>query len=420
MSNSHMTQGERFMTRPSFLSRSILGAAAIWTQAASADGFRNPPDTAAALGKSGNHMVWVDDASALFYNPANLVDVPAPQVQISSMVGYSHADYRGQLGRTETERPWGLLPGFALAAPVQETDLALGLGLHVPFGRQTRWDSRGVFRYAAPASTEMMVADLSPAVAWRVSDSISVGAGLDMYYGRLQFRQILPVSPGSQVTADANGYAVGGNAGITWRMTPNQRLALTYRSPFDLTFDGDMNTDGLPYPAVDESDVETTFKFPTIVALGYGLQLTETLRVEAKVEWLQFSRFKTMAIDAGANSPLVDMMGLSNTPQNWDDTWTFGIGPEWRFAQEWTLRAGYLYLPSPIPNSTFAPLALDVDQSVVSVGLGYETGNHAIDIAYALGIFDTRRVHSNQNPLYQNGTYDFEGHLFALSYTYTF
>lgn len=412
------------MTRLGFLCGSTLAVVGIWTHAVWADGFRNPPDTAAALGKAGNDIVWVDDAAAALYNPANLVDVPARQVQFSAMVGYSHADYKGQLGKTETERPWGLLPGFAFAWPLHEneeqTDLALGLGLHVPYGRRTKWESHGVFRYAAPVSTELMVADLSPSLAWRISDSVSIGAGPDLYYGRLKLRQLLPIFPDSRISADADGYAVGGNAGITWRVTPNQRFALTYRSPFDLKFNGDLETVDVPSPAVAQSDVETTFKFPTIVALGYGIRLSETLRVEAKVEWLQFSRYKTMAVDAGANNPMVSMIGLANTPQNWKDTWTFGIGPEWNFAPEWTLRAGYVYLQSPIPDSTFAPSALDVDQSVVSVGLGYQRGNHAIDIAYALGIFNTRSVHANQNPYYENGTYDFQGHLAALSYTYAF
>ena len=345
-------------------------------------------------------------------------------MQVSSLVGYSHADYSGQLGQTETETPWSLLPAFALAWPLhatdQKTDLALGLGLHVPYGRQTRWDAGGVFRHAAPVYSKMMVTDLSPELAWRISDSVSVGAGLDMYYGRLQFRQFLPILPDSRITADTDGYAVGGNAGVTWRMTPNQRLALTYHSPFDLKFKGDMETVDIPPPAVASSDVDTTFKFPTIVSLGYGIQLTETVRVEADVEWLQFSRYKSMAIDAGNNNALVGALGLADTPQNWDDTWTFGLGADWRFMPDWTLRAGYKYLPSPIPDTTFAPTALDVDQSVVSVGLGYQIGRHTIDLAYALGLFDTRRVHANQNPLYQQGTYEFEGHLAALTYTYAF
>lgn len=387
-----------------------------------ADGFRNPPDTAAALGKSGKHIVWVDDASAIFYNPANLTDVASRQVQISSLLGYSHAEYSGQLGQTETESPWSVLPGFAIAWPLpRNRDLTLGFGVHVPFGRQTRWDTDGVFRYAAPVFSQMSVMDFSPALAWRVSDSVSIGAGLDLYYGRLQLRQLLPFSPGSRITAEADGVAAGANAGITWRITPDQRLALTCRSPFDLKFSGEMKTAEIPFPGVTPtSDIETTFKYPTIVALGYGVRLTDTLRVEANAEWLEFSRFKTMAIDAGANQPLAGMLGLAKTPQNWEDTWTFGVGADWRFVPDWTLRAGYLHLQSPIPNRTFAPMALDVDQSIVSIGLGYQTGRHTIDIGYALGLFNTRRVGDNQNPLYRQGAYSFEGHLAALTYTYAF
>ena len=405
-----------------FVSGSILTAAGIWAQAVWADGFRNPPDTAAGLSQSGNNTVWVDDASAVFNNPANLVDVPSREVQLSSLVGYSHADYHNALSRTETERPWCLLPAFALAWPLhetdQKTDLALGLGVHVPYGRQTQWDLQGKF----PIYTKMSVADVSPALAWRVTDSVSVGAGLDMYYGRLQFREF-PFGPGSRVEANADGFAVGGNAGVTWRMTPDQRLALTCRTPFDLKFSGDMETANVPSPplpaSVPESDLDTTFKFPTIVALGYGIKLTETVRVEADVEWLQFSRYKTMAIAAGDNSPLAGALGLADAPQNWNDTWTFGLGADWRFRPDWTLRAGYKYLPSPIPNSTFAPTALDVDQSIVSAGLGYRIGRHTVDLAYALGLFDTRRVRDNQQPNY-DGTYEFQGHLAALTYTYAF
>lgn len=396
---------------------------------ASGDGFRNPPDTAAALSKADNNMVWVDDASAVFENPANLVDVPAREIQLSSSVGYSHAEFDGTLSlygqpvQTETDQPWGFLPAFSTAWPLHkkdgQTDWALGLGVHVPYGRQTRWESDGPFA----VSSSMSVIDLSPVLSWRVTDSVSVGAGLDTYYGRLGYSQYLTSFPGAKTEADADGWALGGNAGVTWRITERQRLALTCRSPFDLTFRGHMKTANIPSPplpaSVPESDLDTTFKFPTIIALGYGIQITDTVRVETKIEWLEYSRNKTMAINAGENSALANFLGLANAPQNWNDTWTFGIAPEWRFATDWTLRAGYLYLQSPIPDETFAPTALDVDQSLVSVGLGYSTGRHAFDIAYALGIFNDRNVDASENPACF-GSYAFEGHLVALTYTYAF
>jgi long-chain fatty acid transport protein len=407
------------MTSRRAVSLHLAGSVLMLCLGAHADGFRNPPDTAAALGKAGKTIVWVDDASAVFYNPANLTDVSTRQLQLSGLLGYSSAEYSGAAGDTETESPWALLPGLALAWPLPRQDMSFGLGVHVPYGRQTCWDERGLFRYSAPSESKMSVVDITPALAWRPVDNLSIGAGLDLYYGQLSFRQYLPWPGGEgKATAEADGWAMGANAGVSWRPTPRQRLALTCRLPFDLDFEGDLDVEATGMGS-SKSDLRTTFSFPTIVALGYGFQVTEDLRVEADVEWLEFSRYETLELDAGTNQPLLEQMGMASTAQDWKDTWTAGVSAEWRFAKNWTLRSGYLYLESPIPDTTFSPAMLDQSQSVVSLGLGFHTGRHTVDLAYALGLFPTREVRGNQNPAY-NGDYDFAGHLAALSYTIAF
>ena len=248
----------------------LAGCALCFPLAARADGFRNPPETAAALGKAGKCVVWVDDASAVFYNPANLTEVTARQLQLSGVVGYSGADYSGALGETETDGPWSVLPSLALAWPLSPQDLSLGLGVHVPYGRRTRWDEQGLFRYRAPVESEMSVVDMGPSVAWRALDCLSLGAGLDVYYGRLGFRQYLPLGGAEgEATADLEGWALGANLGVTWQVTQRQRLALTYRTPFDLDYEGDLEVRGAPPPLLasgmmaTRSDLSTTFSFPT-------------------------------------------------------------------------------------------------------------------------------------------------------------
>ena len=49
----------------------LSGVAAIHTQCP-ADGYRNPPPTAEGIAKAGANSAFVDDASAVSYNPANL------------------------------------------------------------------------------------------------------------------------------------------------------------------------------------------------------------------------------------------------------------------------------------------------------------------------------------------------------------
>ncbi len=397
-----------------------LGGALLLPSFVRADGFRNPPDTAAAIGLAGKNIAWVDDASAVFFNPANLADLTNRQVLTSATVGYGGASYKGPAGKTDTDLPWFGLPSFAVAWPLPAESLSFGLGVHVPYGRQSCWDNTGLFRYTAPTSSKMMVLDISPALACRISDELSVGAGLDIYYGRLQFRQVLPW-PNGMAQATADGWAVGANGGITWRPTPDQRVALTCRAPFDLRFSGDLAVSAIPpgYPVVPESSFDTTFQFPTIVALGYGVQVTETLTLEADVEWLQYSRFKKMALHAGDNYWLLQQNNMVSTPTDWNNTWTFGLGASWQFAPQWTLRGGYEYLESPEPNRTFVPSILDNNQSLVALGLGYRNGPNAVDLAGAVGIFGTRSVRNNQNPAY-NGDYDFNATIVAVTYTRDF
>ena len=403
----------------------------LWAGAcARGDGFRNPPETAAALGKAGKCVVWVDDASAVFYNPANLVELTTRQVQLSAVLGYSSCEFHGSLGAAETYEPWSILPAFALAWPLGHEDLSVGLGVHVPYGRKTRWEEESVFRYGAPVLSEMSVVDITPALAWRALDCLAVGAGLDLYYGEMGFRQYLPwpaVLGGGEGLADAdlNGWALGAHAGVTWELTPRQRLSLTYRTPFDLDYEGDLDVQGAPLALLGsglvaaQSDLSTTFSFPAIVVLGYGFQVSETVRLEADIEWLEFSRYESLDLDANENNYLLEQSGLDSLAQNWDDTWTAGLSVEWRCAEHWTLRAGYVYLDTPTVDSTFSPALLDQSQSVVSLGLGFETGRHRIDVAYAFSFFNTRDVRDNQTALY-DGDYDLDGHLAALTYTISF
>lgn len=73
---------------------------------AGASGFRNPPAGADALGNAGADIVFVDDASAISHNPANLPGLGEPQALASLTLLNSEAEYESALGQSaETEDP---------------------------------------------------------------------------------------------------------------------------------------------------------------------------------------------------------------------------------------------------------------------------------------------------------------------------
>lgn len=395
-----------------------------------ADGYRNPPDGAMALGRIGGRIVDVDDATAVSHNPANLADLREITIEPAVTFGYSEKRFTDLQGHhTTTEDPWRMLPSAYATMPLKPGILTLGVGVSVPYGQSTRYDENSLFRYTAPYYARMKVMDLSPAIGVKVTDRISVGAGVDLYKGDLQFEQFVPwsmatknlSSPDGIMKFAGDGYAVGGNAAVKFKITESQRVAFTYKLPFNMNYDGDFNLSNIPQgvPAAATSDFSTTIKYPQIAAIGYSMRLTDTIRLEANVEWLDHSRNQSLDLDIGANNALLNTLSTNSIAQDWKNTWTFGLGGDWQFAQNWLLRAGYVYMPTPVPQSTLMPSAAEEDQSVVSVGLGYRRAHHSVDLALAQGLFNGREVRNNQNPSY-NGDYDFCSTLLGISYQYAF
>ena len=401
---------------------SCLMAVPVW-----ADGFRNPPEGEVALGRIGGKIAQIDDASAVSHNPANLADLEKNSFIASLTLGYSTKEYDSPLGPdAESEDPWGVLPNLYATWTVEPKSIVAGVGLTTPYGRSTTYDKDSVFHYTAPYFSELRGINLNPSVGIRINEKFLVGFGVDILYSDLDLRQYYPWSvatgdptaPDGVTKFDADGVGFGANAGVTYEATKSQRLALTYRSSIHVDYEGDMDVSGIPpgFPASHRSDFETEIDFPAVLAFGYGIQLNEKVRVEADIEWVQHSVFEELPLDVAENQAILPYDSLN---AEWEDTWTFGLGGDYKFAPNWIARAGYMYLESPVPDETLTPSVAEEDQSVVSVGLGYEKNGRKIDLAYAIGIFDGRTISDNENPAY-NGDYDFESHLFGISYGQTY
>ena len=107
-----------------------------WTE-----GFRNPPPGTFNLGRAGGRIAHVDDASAVQQNPANLLDLTAPEVQITPSIVYIKVDFDSTGGQqATTKEPWKLLPNLFFGTTLKDGNIALGLGLTAPYGLSNEWD----------------------------------------------------------------------------------------------------------------------------------------------------------------------------------------------------------------------------------------------------------------------------------------
>jgi long-chain fatty acid transport protein len=396
----------------------LIIAHSIIMQDGFADGYRNSPEGAAAIGAFGGHRAFADDANATIHNSANLVDLKQPMIQINTTLGYGRTKYSNGGASDQSENPYFAIPGFSVAAPLKEGKYAVGFATYIPFGRSVDWGKNDFFaNNNASYSGSMTVMDFTPNFSMRLTDSLSIGIGADIYYGEVEQKTkftgipafFLGLSPGTVSKLTADGTALGWNAAVTWNMTERQRLSATYRSPFTIKYEGEneLSSGG-------QSDVNAKIEYPDIVALAYGIELTDSLRAEVDAEWLNFSQYETLTLND------TDPRFAGSVAQKLKDTWTIGIGGAWDFAANWTARSGFMYLKNPTPDETYNPLGPDEDQGVISFGLSYENEKSVVDIGYAYGLFGGRAVSGNIiNPAH-NGNYDYNVHLLSLSYGYKF
>jgi len=378
----------------------------------------------------------VQDATAVWNNPANLVDLTNAQVELVGAPLYIKTEYSGTAGDVETKDPWKFLGDAFLAVPLQEGRYAVGIGVTMPFGLGVEWDQDSPadpFYYSAPYRSGMFAANINPTFSIRLLENLSLGVGFDAMWSQLDIRQHYPWAfyfPDGGADGDAQlkggGWGFGGNIAVTWEFVKNQRLAVTYRSQQTVSYTGDFTIDNITptaafLGATPTSSFGTEIGFPNIVGFGYGVQISEKVRVEANGEWLQWSRFQSLDIDIGNNTFLLGPNAI--VPEDWSDTFTAGIAGDYRISEHWVVRGGYQFYESPVPDSTFSPTIPDSNQHVITVGVGFQTGRHSFEAAYGLDLYEQRDIETGNPPTPTSGfdgTYTWNVHLFSLSYRYSF
>ncbi len=396
---------------------SVCAIAIAMTTSVFGDGYRNPPPTGVGVAKAGVHLVFVDDASAISYNPANLSFQTNKSFVNGAAIAQSQSTYTPVPGLSfESDDPWQPLPSVYFSTPVGENGTAVGLGITTPYGQGLAWSASEFEALVAPFPSApvpyeamMGLINFNPTVSTMLGEKVALGVGLNIMYSFVELKALL-AGPGgpppvSSAKGEGDGWAFGSNIGFTWLPTERQRASFTYRSKVDIDYKGDFSIDGSA-----AGSFSTTINLPNIIGLGYGFQVTENIQIEAMLEWLEWSSNKTQPLNAG-------VLGSSPQPNNWKDTVTAGIAGSWIISEAFTAHFGYSFIETPIPDSTITPLLPDADRHVLGIGLGYTTGAHTFDISYAFSIYDDR---TSPPGALAPGTYEIDSNLVGMTYSLAF
>jgi long-chain fatty acid transport protein len=400
---------------------------ATFSGASMAAGFAASTQNASGLGNSyAGAGAAAEDASTIFFNPAGLTYLQGSQFVVGGTLVKIETTFKDQgsvAATSSTPVPLGGTGGDAGSVKLiphayvsidASPDLKFGVGLGVPFGNATEWDSTWLGRFQGTKS-ELTTVNLNPSVAYRVNKMLSVGGGLNYQKGDAEFTQgvngftAILAATGSAVTAATIGGgkegaatfkvdddAYGWNIGVMIQPVETTRIGIAYRSKIKYKMDGNVTysaPDATLNAALSANNaaVSVDLTMPDSFSINLAHQLTDRIEILADATWTGWSSWRELKPVRSSNGSVV-----TNVPYNWDDSWRAGVGANYKHSDTVKLRVGFAYDQTP-SNDQYRTVTLpDSDRYWVSFGAKFALSKgQSVDVGYAHEFIKDAPINNN-------------------------
>jgi long-chain fatty acid transport protein len=370
-----------------------LGILIIATAQAHAGAFAIREQSTYGQGTSFAGVAAGGSVSSMFWNPATMTQFKGIVSENGVTFLKSTAQQLPQVGTFPALLPLGGVSNSAEMAFVpngytsyqMSPNLWVGLSINAPFGLSVSFPELWAGRNYSGDSF-LKTYNVTPSVAYRINDWISIGAGVQIQYAKVSFVSGLPTGLFQDLTLKGSGYGFGATAGVTITPTPTTQIGIGWRSAINQDIHGTMLLPAgtlFNVPFSTPGSVEATLKLPDIVSLGIRQQLSPQWMVMGTVEWSNWSRIGTANINQLSGAPALVATNAFRIPFEYDDGWFFSAGAEYRWNERLTLRGGVGYEISPITDQVRTPRLPDNDRFWASVGLSWNIAPFMrFDLAY--------------------------------------
>lgn len=437
---------------------------------------------ARSFARGGTLLGIADNGAVLLANPAGLAFLQGRAAGIGLGVLIPEVKFQNSAnGLTEADQKYYPMPFTAYVDPMKDSKWAWGFGINVVGGMGADYQlNNDLFRDEAGNPTplnyysKLGYMKMGPGVAYKLRDNLSVGAGVQLYYGQLDFKMPFSLDPVQnmngvadpsngmtfgqlfagmgyeEVTAYAamnnlDGFGVGANLGIYWQINDMISVGFAYNSASRINFSGDAEMDmtaqmndafgravqGMlaqnPGMSPEEAQTatmqmfgqmgvdlskgaETTysktdadFNIPQKFAVGLGLKPVPKLTFGLDVEWIDWSSaFDDFPLDfANGTNDNINLMLNGDVdagtfgyafPLQWQDSWNFKTGLDYKVTDKTNLRVGFIHGQNPVPDNTVFAVFPAIVENHVTFGFGHMFGRYGFDLAYVRALNYTQNA----------------------------
>jgi long-chain fatty acid transport protein len=401
------------------LSYFLFAAAFGSSSVASANAFNLNEHDAAATGRGGATAASNVGPSSVMFNPGGIAIAEGTNFQVGGSVIIAKGAYTLEGGdKTTTDTAPAIVPNLFLTSRVHDM-VGLGIGLHFPFGAAISWPD-GHAQADVIQDQSLRTYFITPSIGLNLDKQVpglSFGGGVDIVPATVELERAV-VFADAVGTAHLGGDALGVGArfGAMYRAptVPGLKLGVMYRTPVKLDFSGKGDFDiEDPYRSQlpPDGDISTTITLPQQVWGGVAYSPVPELEVEFDAVWINWKSFKELRITLPGD---IDTVAV----QNYHNTTTLRLGGEYKLApQNLALRAGFIYDPTPIPDTSQTAQLPDINRINVTAGASMSFGNYAAHLGL-LWVTPGSRETSDElyMPAYK-GTYEVQAFVASLGLT---
>jgi long-chain fatty acid transport protein len=412
-----------------------------------AGGFAVNEQGAKATGMANAFAAQADDPTAVYFNPAGIVQLEGTQVSIGSSFVIPNAKFESSATdpagirgtspgqTTNLDNKAVVVPNAYLTQKISDR-VSFGFGTFSNFGLETNWPDDWPGRFIEGGTkAELRTLSVNPVLAFKPHERFSLAVGpvmqyLDFDLRRKVFTAGFAGEPESKFTGDDVDW--GWNAALMVWLTDNLKFGASYRSEVSHSINGKLDFNPQSQ-LVNLTNTTLTTNIKTPANAYLGLAWTHgPLTLEFDAQWTDWSSFNQLKADF--NKPVGGVLSPASSgivvEEDWHDAWGYRFGAQFAVNQYLDVRAGIAYDESPIPRKSVSPRIPGGDRWIYAVGFGGHYQAFTADLAYQYVDAESVKMGSTAandqvtgiagTPPLTGKFKDVDAHIIAFNLTYRF
>ena len=350
------------------------------------------------------------DASTIVTNPAGMTRLPDHMFTGGLQALGGDIDY--QLDNSAQRSPGNVMNVMPNASSFYSQkindDLYAGIGLYGNYGLGIDFGNWAGERLIKKST--LMAMTLSPSLAYKLSDRVSIGASANINYGFLSLTRDVDGVDDKQKDHD---WAMSYRLGLLMQLTDQTRAGVTWNSKteYDFNIDGKARLPNLPNVQYD-LPITAQVNAPQQIMLSLVHDINKQWSVMGDFGWQDWSEF---------GAPQITVVGQQvDKNSRMKDTWHTALGVQYRPTEQWRLNAGVAFDSTPYKDQSDVAMTIPTgDEWRFGTGAQYQiTSASNIGVAVEYLHMQSSKV---QSPGIFQGSYDHPYLWFtSVNYSYQF